>query len=47
MLPHPHPVHPLEGEGDWWEDGVWVFDLPPDTLRVTTQQVQQLLEESA
>ena len=29
------------------EDGVWVFDLPPDTPRVTARQVQQLLDESA
>lgn len=29
------------------EDGVWVFDLPPDTPRVTAQQVQQMLDESA
>jgi hypothetical protein len=27
--------------------GVWVFDLPADTPRVTAQQVQQLLDESA
>ena len=29
------------------KDGIWVFDLPPDTPRVTAQQVQQMLEESA
>ena len=29
------------------EKGVWVFDLPPDTPRVTAQQVQQMLDESA
>ncbi len=29
------------------ENGVWVFDLPPDTPRVTAKQVQQLLDESA
>lgn len=28
-------------------NGVWVFDLPPDTPRVTARQVQQLLDESA
>lgn len=28
------------------QDGIWVFDLPPDTPRVTAQQVQQLLDES-
>ena len=27
--------------------GVWVFDLPPDTPRVTARQVQQMLDESA
>ncbi len=27
--------------------GVWVFDLPPDTPRVTERQVQQMLDESA
>ena len=27
--------------------GAWVFDLPPDTPRVTTRQVQQMLDESA
>ncbi len=27
--------------------GVWVFDLPPGTPRVTAKQVQQLLDESA
>jgi hypothetical protein len=29
------------------ENGVWVFELPPDTPRVTAQQVQQMLDESA
>lgn len=29
------------------ENGVWVFDLPPDTPRVTAKQVQQMLDESA
>lgn len=29
------------------KDGVWVFDLPADTPRVTARQVQQLLDESA
>lgn len=29
------------------KDGVWVFDLPPDTPRVTAQRVQQMLDESA
>lgn len=29
------------------KDGVWVFDLPADTPRVTSRQVQQLLDESA
>jgi len=29
------------------KDGIWVFDLPPDTPRVTARQVQQLLDESA
>ena len=29
------------------QDGVWVFDLPPGTPRVTAQQVQQMLDESA
>ena len=28
-------------------NGVWVFELPPDTPRVTAQQVQQMLDESA
>ena len=27
-------------------DGVWVFDLPPDTPKVTARQVKQLLDES-
>ncbi len=27
-------------------DGIWVFDLPADVPRVTTQQVQKMLEES-
>lgn len=27
--------------------GVWVFDLPSDTPRVTALQVQQMLDESA
>ena len=26
--------------------GVWVFDLPPDTPKVTAQQVKEMLEES-
>ena len=29
------------------EKGVWIFDLPPDTPRVTARQVQQMLDESA
>ena len=29
------------------KDGIWVFDLPPGTPRVTARQVQQLLDESA
>ena len=29
------------------KNGVWVFDLPPDTPRVTEKRVQQLLDESA
>ena len=29
------------------ENGVWVFDLPPGTPRVTAKQVRQLLDESA
>ena len=29
------------------KDGVWVFDLPADTPRVTARQVQRLLDESA
>jgi hypothetical protein len=29
------------------QDGVWVFDLPADTPRVTAAQVQRLLDESA
>ncbi|MFY9314048.1 MAG: hypothetical protein WAO95_00650 [Burkholderiales bacterium] len=29
------------------KDGVWVFDLPRGTPRVTARQVQQLLDESA
>lgn len=29
------------------KDGIWVFDLPGDTPRVTARQVQQLLDESA
>ena len=29
------------------EKGVCVFDLPPDTPRVTARQVQQMLDESA
>ncbi|MFA6313097.1 MAG: hypothetical protein WC681_16570 [Sterolibacterium sp.] len=28
------------------KDGLWVFDLPPDTPRVTARQVRQMLEES-
>jgi Tfp pilus assembly protein FimT len=28
------------------QKGVWVFDLPPDTPRVTARQVQQMLDES-
>ncbi len=27
-------------------NGVWVFDLPPDTPKVTARQVRQLLDES-
>jgi len=27
------------------KDGIWVFDLPPDTPRVTARQVQQLLNK--
>ena len=26
--------------------GVWVFDLPPDTPKVTAAQVKQMLDES-
>ena len=26
--------------------GVWVFDLPPDTPKVTARQVKEMLEES-
>ena len=29
------------------ERGVWVFDLPSGTPRVTARQVQQMLDESA
>ena len=29
------------------EKGVWVFDLPSDTPRVTARQVQHMLDESA
>lgn len=29
------------------KDGIWVFDLPAETPRVTARQVQQLLDESA
>ncbi len=29
------------------EKGVWVFDLPANTPRVTAKQVQQMLDESA
>lgn len=29
------------------KNGIWMFDLPPDTPRVTAQQVQQMLDESA
>lgn len=29
------------------KDGIWVFDLPAETPRVTAKQVQQLLDESA
>ncbi len=29
------------------KNGVWVFELPPDTPRVTALQVQKLLDESA
>ena len=28
-------------------NGFWVFDLPPDTPKVTARQVKQLLDESA
>ena len=27
-------------------NGVWVFELPPDTPTVTAEQVKQLLDES-
>lgn len=27
--------------------GVWIFDLPPNTPRITARQVQQMLDESA
>lgn len=27
-------------------DGVWVFELPPDTPRVTAERVKQLLEDT-
>lgn len=27
-------------------DGVWVFDLPPGTPKVSARQVKQLLDES-
>lgn len=26
--------------------GVWVFDLPPDTPKITAAQVKQMLDES-
>lgn len=26
-------------------DGVWVFDLPPDTPKVTASQVRELLDD--
>ena len=29
------------------EKGIWVFDLPSNTPRVTARQVQQMLDESA
>ena len=29
------------------QNGVWIFDLPPDTPRVTARQVEQMLDESA
>jgi hypothetical protein len=29
------------------EQGVWVFELPADTPRVTARQVQQMLDESS
>jgi len=29
------------------KDGIWVFDLPAETPRVTARQVQRLLDESA
>ena len=28
-------------------NGVWVFDLPADTPKVTARQVRQMLDESA
>lgn len=28
------------------EAGVWVFDLPPDTPRVTARQVKSLLDDA-
>jgi len=33
---------PLKQEND-----VWVFDLPPDTPRVTAKQVRRMLDEQA
>jgi hypothetical protein len=29
------------------KNGVWVFDLPPNTPRVTSAQVKDLLDETA
>ena len=28
------------------KNGVWVFDLPPDTPAITAERVKQLLDES-
>lgn len=27
-------------------NGIWVFDLPPDTPKISAQQVKRLLDES-
>lgn len=32
---------------DYAKNGVWVFDLPANTPRVTLRQVRQMLDESA